>query len=37
MVRLILNASIVVKWLLHDEPMSLEAEQVKRDFCEGQF
>jgi predicted nucleic acid-binding protein len=30
-VRLILNASVVVKWLLHDEPMRSEAEQVKRD------
>ncbi len=36
MVRLVLNASVVVKWLLIDEPLTAEALQVEQDFRNGQ-
>jgi predicted nucleic acid-binding protein len=35
-VRLVLNASMVVKWLLIDEPLTAEALQVEQDFRDGQ-
>ncbi|MCC6038464.1 MAG: type II toxin-antitoxin system VapC family toxin [Armatimonadetes bacterium] len=34
--RLVLNASVVVKWLLIDEPLTAEALQVEQDFRDGQ-
>ena len=35
MMRLVLNASVVVKWFLPDEPLKAEAEQVEKDFRDG--
>jgi hypothetical protein len=35
-VRLVLNASVVVKWLLIDEPLTTEAMQIECDFREGE-
>jgi hypothetical protein len=31
-----LNASVAVKWLLIDEPLTAEALQVEQDFRDGQ-
>jgi len=35
-VRLVLNASVVVKWLLPDEPLAADALRVEQDFRNGQ-
>jgi len=34
-VRLVLNASVVVKWLLADEPLVPEARKLLQEFQEG--
>jgi predicted nucleic acid-binding protein len=35
--RLVINASVVVKWLLPDEPLVPEARRLLQEFQEGQW